>query len=205
MIFSSNFLPCLAYMTSILKENQINIWKNEPFRKQTYKTRAYILGPHKVETLNVPVKKPRNNCPLDEVIIDYSENWQVKNWRTIETAYKNSPYFEYYDYLIKPLFDSKIERLLDLNSLSMSICLKILKLDKTICPLEFSYFENKNQFISFNAKNREEDVINYQGVSYYQNFGSKFEKNLSIIDLIFCKGPESLSILNSSLVVSEML
>jgi hypothetical protein len=192
MIFQSNFLPCLAFMGSILNQNEIKINTTDQYRKQSYRNRAYILGPHQVETLVVPIQKNKNNSLIKDIKIDYRENWQRTHWRTITTCYKNSPFFEYYDYLFFSIFERKFEYLIDLNYESLSLCLKILKIDMTICQADFPYFENKNEFISFNAKNRLENVDFYHSIPYSQNFGSKFEPNLSIIDLIFNKGTESL-------------
>jgi hypothetical protein len=192
MIFQSNFLPCLAFIGSILSQNEIKINTTDQYRKQSYRNRAYILGPHQVETLVVPIQKNKNNSLIKDIKIDYRENWQRTHWRTITTCYKNSPFFEYYDYLFFSIFERKFEYLIDLNYESLSLCLKILKIDMTICQADFPYFENKNEFISFNAKNRLENVDFYHSIPYSQNFGNKFEPNLSIIDLIFNKGTESL-------------
>lgn len=198
MIFSSNFLPCLAYMTAILEESEIKINVGEQYRKQSYRTRANILGPHQVETLTVPIQKAPNNEIIKEIKIENRTNWQKPIFKTIENSYKKSPYFEYYEYLIQPLFKKQYNYLIDLNHKSLTICLEILKINKTICQAEFSYFENKNEFISFNAKSRLDFPDFYMSKEYFQNFGNKFEPNLSVIDLLFSKGPESLQILKSS-------
>jgi hypothetical protein len=193
MIYSSNFFPCIDYFRALLTEDTIQINIGEQYKKQSYRTRAYILGPHKIETINVPVRKYKNNEIIKNIEIDYSENWNIKAWRTLETSYRNSPYFEYFEDLLREVFFRKHERLVDLNHESMTICLKILGLGKTIWQQEFSYYDNKNQFISFNAKNRLE---NMPFIAYTQIFGNKFEPNLSILDLIFSKGRKSVEFLN---------
>ncbi|MCP9765051.1 WbqC family protein [Lacihabitans soyangensis] len=198
MIFSSNFLPCLAYMTAILEESEIKINIGEQYRKQSYRTRANILGPHQVETLTVPIQKAPNNEIIKEIKIDNRTDWRKTIFKTIENSYKKSPYYDYYEYLFRPLFDRPYDYLVDFNHKSLTICLEILKINKTICQAEFSYFENKNDFISFNAKNRLDLPDFYKPVEYFQNFGNKFEPNLSVIDLLFSKGPESVQILKSS-------
>lgn len=198
MIFSSNFLPCLAYMTAILEESEIKINIAEQYRKQSYRTRAYIMGPHQIETLTVPIQKAPNNEIIKEIKIDNHENWQRAMAKTLANSYKKSPYYEFYEYLFQTLFTKQFKYLVDLNLKSLSICLEILKINKTICQAEFSYFENKNDFISFNAKNRLDFPDFYKPVEYFQNFGNKFEPNLSVIDLLFSKGPESVQILKSS-------
>jgi hypothetical protein len=199
MIFSSNFLPCLQYLVAILKENQININITEQYRKQSYRTRAYIIGSNKVEILNIPVQKASNNTLIKDIKIENKDNWQKQNWKSIQTSYKKSPFFEYYDYLFLPLFEKKYNFLIEYNTEVLSKCLKVLRVNKTICLNEYSYFEIANETISFNAKNRTEIHDFFTPIAYSQVFGNKFEQNLSILDLIFSKGPESLEILKESL------
>lgn len=192
MIFSSNFFPCLDYFRAILQENTININIGEQYKKQNYFNRAYILGPHKVESIIVPVKKHRNHEVLKNIRIDYSENWHIKAWKTITNCYRKSPYFEFLEDYISPIFLEKHESLVELNQMNLTICLKILGADTTICLSEFPYYEYKEQFISFNAKNRGE---NKSDIVYQQVFGNEFEDNLSVLDLLFCKGRSGLLLL----------
>lgn len=198
MIFQSNFLPCFDFMASILEENEIKINISDQYRKQSYRNRAYILGPNTIDALIIPIIKSANNTEIKNIKIEYKEEWQKIHWKKITNSYNKSPYFEYYDYLVKPIFEKKVVYLIDFNFQCLTLCLKMLNINKTICQGEYSYFENYNQFISFNAKNRLENKIFIVPISYNQNFGNNFEENLSILDLIFNKGPESLSILKSS-------
>jgi WbqC-like protein family len=202
MLFSSNFLPCQAYFASILSQNEINIYISEEYRKQTYATRGYILGPHKVETIHVPTIKNKNNAEIKEIRISYTENWERNISKTFQNCYGNSPYFEHIFYLFENIFNKKHTFLVDLNSELLSICLKILKINKTICHKELSYFEIKDKIISFNSKNRLEIQKNYMPKTYFQNFGNKFEQNLSIVDLLFNLGPDGKLILEESLIHS---
>lgn len=195
MIFSSNFFPCIDYMRNIFLQNEILLNVAEQYQKQSYHTRAYVLGPHQVETLNVPVRKYKNNAPISSIVIDYSESWNVKAWKTLTNSYRNSPYFEFFENYLEELFTTKYERLIDLNHDSLTICLKLLGVNKTICQQEFPYYDFKNQFISFNAKKRLENSDKLPYTEYRQNFGNKFEFNLSILDLLLMKGRGCLEIL----------
>ncbi len=205
MIFQSNFLPCFDYMAAIIEENEIKINISDQYRKQSYRNRAYILSPNTIDTLIIPIIKSPNNTEIKEIKIEYKEDWQKLHWKKISNSYRNSPYFEYYDYLIKPVFEKKVVYLIDFNLKCLTLCLKMLNINMTICQGEYSYFENNNEFISFNAKNRLENQIYYVPISYYQNFGNKFEHNLSILDLILNKGPESLGILKSSRKINVLI
>ncbi len=191
MIFSPDFFPCIDYIRHLPDAETVEVNASAQYRKQSYHTRAYVLGPHRVEMLQVPVKKFANHALISHIEIDYSTAWNRKAWKTLENSYRNSPYFEYYEDHLFPLFSGKYERLVDLNTASLTICLKLMRVNKTICLRDFSYYEYKNQFISFNAKNREENAANLPFRTYTQNFGSKFESNLSILDLLFMKGTGS--------------
>ncbi len=196
MIFSSNFFPCVDFFRFALREEVIFINTIEQYKKQSYRTRAYILGPHQVETIHVPVKKYSNNELIKNIKIDYSENWNTKAWKTIQNSYKNSPYFEYYEDYVSKVFAKKYENLLELNYDTMTICLKLLKINKTICQEYFSYYDNKERFVSFNAKNRLENSDKLPFEAYLQNFGKKFEPNLSILDMLFMNGTSSVDLLS---------
>ena len=195
MIFSADFFPCIDYMRHFLAEEEPQINTGEQYKKQSYHTRSYILGPHQVEILSVPVKKYANHALVNEIEIDFASAWNRKAWKTVENAYRNSPYFEHFEPYIYPIFRDKTVQLLDLNTQTLTICLKLMRVKKTICHRDFSYYEYKNQFISFNAKSRGENADNLPFRPYAQNFGNKFESNLSILDLLFMKGLESSSYL----------
>ena len=200
MVFSSNFLPCQAYFAAILSQNALDIYATEEFQKQTYASRAYVLGPHKVETIRVPTLKNKNNAEIKEIRISYAENWERHIFKTLQNCYGKSPYYEHLFYLFERSISSKHTFLIDLNSELLSICLKILKINKTICHKEISYFEIKDKIISFNSKNRLNLGENYMPKVYFQNFGNMFEKNLSIIDLLFNQGVDARAILDESVI-----
>lgn len=201
MIFSADFFPCIDYMRHFLREEELWINSAEQYLKQSYHTRAYILGPHQVELLSVPVKKYANHALINEIEIDLASQWNRKAWKTIENAYRNSPYFEHFEPYIYPLFSDNYTQLLDLNVQTLTICLKLLRVKKTICHRDFSYYEYKNQFIRFNAKSRGENADNLPFRPYAQNFGNKFESNLSILDLLFMKGLDSTAYLTGNTFV----
>jgi hypothetical protein len=147
MIFSADFFPSIDYMRHFVAQEEPWINSGEQYKKQSYHTRAYILGPHQVELLTVPVKKYANHALINEMEIDLASDWNRKAWKTIENAYRNSPYFEHFEPYIYPVFADKMTHLLELNLRSLTICLKLMRIKKTICHRDFSYYEYKNQFI----------------------------------------------------------
>jgi hypothetical protein len=168
-----------------MEVDEININADDIYVKQTNRNRATILGPNKIQHLIIPVHASSTKTPNKDVQIDNKMPWQRTQLRTIEAAYKNSTFYQYYDYLFIDLFKKKYTFLLDLQMDSLTICLQSLQLTKTIC--QSRSFEDKTP-IDFNAKGLSE---NLQFKPYLQNFGNEFVPNLSIIDLLFCMGPET--------------
>ena len=201
MIFPADFFPCIDYIRSLPDTVYIN--SAEQYRKQSYHTRAYILGPHRVEMLQVPVKKFSNHALISDIAVDYSSQWNRKAWKTLVNCYRNSPFFDYFEDVLYRLFTEKYESLLELNTASLTICLKLMQTNKTICLRDFSYYDYRNQFVSFNAKNRSENAANLPFRAYTQNFSSKFESNLSILDLLLMKGTGSWDIVAPQGIIME--
>lgn len=190
-----HFLPNMEYFTQLLDYQRIYLEASTNFEKQRFYNRSYILGPHKIETLTVPVNGRTKHFSMDKVEISYASNWQRRNWLTIENCYRKSPFFEYYEaYFNKVMVEQKFERLADLNKAVLTVCLKMLGLTTTICH---DFAPDSTQLL-INYKKMGEYGLNYTPHPYIQNFGSDFVPNLSIIDVLFCKGPEAVSILKKS-------
>jgi hypothetical protein len=185
-------------MAAIVQENEIKINVGEQYRKQSYRTRAQILGPHQIEILNINVKKAPNNTPIKEIRLDYHENWQKISWKTLENCYKNSPFFEETEWYFQKLFSKKYDFLIDINLEALEILLKIFKIKKEIQLDSYSFFEYRDEFLSFNPKKPKELPSEFVSQQYPQVFGDIFVPNLSVIDLVFSQGPQSVVLLKKS-------
>lgn len=98
------------------KYDTINIEICENFPKQTFRNRTYILSSNGLLGINVPIVKEKTiKQKFSDTRISYTENWNVKAWRTITSAYGKSIYFEYFEDEIKQFFTSEHEKLIDLN------------------------------------------------------------------------------------------
>jgi hypothetical protein len=134
---------------------------------------------------------------MRDVKIDYNENWDKIHWRTIEAAYRKAPFFEFYSDYFSRIYEKKPIFLWDFNFELLSICLKFLKLNLTISLTEKYEKEVENSI--FDARSVINPKISYKNNNFYspkpyqQNFGNEFEPNLSIIDLLFCKGNYAIS------------
>ena len=195
-------LPCLEYFACVLYFDEIILESNEYFAKQSYRNRCYLRGANKVELLTIPVIDGNKKQVIKDVKIDYSQRWETTHWRTIKAAYGKSPFFEFFADYFQAIYQKKPAFLWDLNYEFLTLCLKLMKQNKTIRQTNFYQKEaNKGVFdarLLINAKKGFEVNPFYQSMAYQQNFGNEFEPNLSIMDLLFCRGNQSLEILKKS-------
>lgn len=188
-------MPNIEFFSKVTTAEILVLDLNVKYTKQSFANRCYLNGPHKIERLVVPVLKGAKHQKIQDVEISYAENWQRRNWRTIENCYRKSPFFEYYEpYLQKVLLQERFDKLHSLNTETLSVCLKLLQSRTTICH-ENSTFDS---VLELNYKEERQFTDDFTPQPYIQNFGSEFVPNLSVIDLLFCKGSESVGILNKS-------
>lgn len=180
-------------MARFLAENDALIEVYETYHKQTYRNRCRVMTANGVESLSVPVVKVNGNHTMTkDILVSYQEPWQQVHRRCLESAYKAAPYFDhYYDYF-RPVFEGQFERLIDLNDTALKAILKTLKTNKEIIHTEDYVRETEKDFReTFSPKK----LINSDLFpSYYQVFNTKFPfaPDLSVLDLLFNEGPESL-------------
>jgi len=128
----------------------------------------------------------------------------MEHIRTLESAYGRSPFFEYYfDYFVQVL-QGKEKYLLDLNRKILTLCLKLLNIDTKISDSKMAHLNLESLDDRFYGQiSRKSSFLTrniYKQVRYQQIFGSNFVPNLSIIDLLFCEGPNSGMIIRQSTI-----
>lgn len=199
-IFPLFYAGPAAYFACLLQTNQPVLFEvNEHFTKQTYRNRINIYSSHGVQKLSIPVEKNSSKTALKDLKISFAENWNTLHWRAIVSSYQSSPYFEYYDYLLEPLFAQPATYLVDYNLQLLAIISKCLgteinfELTKTY---ETHYSTDFRE--AFNAKKITPFDQNWQKYQQVFSYGKQpFIPNLSILDVLFNLGPESIDYLKS--------
>jgi hypothetical protein len=196
-----HYFPSLAWFSQCIRFGELKIEACEHYQKQSFRNRARILTANKVADLSVPVLGGGKQG-IREVRIDHKQNWADQHWRTIQSAYGKSPFFEYYAADVWELIMSNEVFLFDLNYKIVTKCRGWLKL-KTNFTLSESWEKRVESHIldlrdSISAKKPLSPILNFKGLPYYQVFGKDFAPNMSVLDLLFCEGPQANSILRAS-------
>ncbi len=204
VITELHYLPSVAYFTLLANADKVLIDLGENYQKQSYRNRAQIVAANKVDTLTVPVIKGNSRQSIAAVKIDYQQKWLAQHWRAIQSAYGKAPFFEYYAPELKAIYDAEPTYLADLNFLILTICRKFMGIIPKLDIVEGKQSQSETGAEDYRGmihpKTSWESYSFFKPLPYYQIFGKAFEPNMSIIDLLFCEGPNAKAILHQSAV-----
>jgi hypothetical protein len=196
---STAYLPNVQYFSKLLHAKVI-IEQHEHYLKQTYRNRCEIFAPNGIMPLTVPVKHCGAKIKIRDVQIDYTDNWQRLHWRTINTAYRSSPFFVYYADDFLPFYSNKEKFLFDFNCKLLDKLLELIGLKiEIVFSDNYLHDYDMDYRSSITPKNKPEDPI-FSPHPYYQVFSHKlgFQSNLSILDLLYNEGNNSYTIIKNS-------
>jgi len=198
------YFPSIAHFVAIANADELVFETDDNFLKQTYRNRAYVYGANGKLTLNIPViHSQKNRQKYRDVKIFNEEKWQSLHWKSLLSAYRTSPFFEYYEDELQPLFEMKTDFILDFNLKCFETITECLQLDVNTSKTE-TYQEapaDTNDF-RFLVHAKKEQPQNFE--TFTQVFSNKhgFIPNLSILDLLFNEGPNALNYLESQTIIT---
>ena len=196
-IFSSHYLAPIEYYTNLLNNKTAIIDVYENFVKQSYRNRCQILSPNGIQNLTVPLVKARQKKLTKNVKISYDDNWRKMHWKSLEAAYRSSPYFEYYEDDFSPFYhDKEYKYLIDFNWDLEQKIIELLNVDIEINKSSEYISSNENDCRnSFSPKTQ--STLDYK--EYIQVFGDRngFAPNMSIVDILFNEGPNAINYINN--------
>ena len=196
MLFQPTYFSPIAQYVAIADCENIVLEVHDNYLKQSYRNRCYIYTASGKLILNISILHTRGTKQLSkDVKIDNYYNWQKQHFKTLESAYRSSPYFEFYEDDLRALYDKKHTYLLDLNLDCHAFVMDALQEDISHTPSLL--YETKPVVTDFRSLAIVKNTRDFQNTPYVQVFDDKFGfiPNLSVLDLIFMEGPNSFNYL----------
>ena len=162
------------YRLFLANPSSVQIEVMESFPKQTYRNRCTITTPDGPLTLSIPVKRADSKQLTRDVEISYQQRWQHQHWIALTSAYKRTPYFDYYADFFRPFYEKETKFLVDFNEKIHEVIVRLMA--------NQAKGEEAKRLL---GKNRTTD---WQGLDLEPCFGN----GQSILDLLFEYGPETI-------------
>lgn len=182
-------------MRALLQSDKSIIDVHEHYIKQTVRNRCTIITANGLMNLVIPVQRYRNHTPVASIKVDHATNWQRVHINAIRSAYGKSPYFEFYGDKILSLYEWKAETLVEWNAACLSAVCSVLKVNPLVMN-STGYVDSGQPDLRSEAF----PVELQQAPRYTQTFMERhgFYAGLSILDLLFCTGPDARRILQEA-------
>ncbi|EAR01017.1 hypothetical protein FB2170_09606 [Maribacter sp. HTCC2170] len=195
------YFPNIMIFATIVQNDAI--WEaQDNYQKQTYRNRCYVSTDQGKQILSIPIKHvggTQGRQKYKDVQIENDYKWQRQHWRTLQTAYRTSPFFEYYEDEIAPIFENEFKFLFDLNLKTIEVISDCLQIEMAQDQTETYKVDLQSTILDARSLVSCKKEHPFKQEAYVQVFGDRhgFIQNVSVLDLLFNEGTNTLSYLNN--------
>jgi hypothetical protein len=194
-LFIPTYFSPISQYAVIEKSDAITFEFEDNFQKQSYRNRCYIYNGNGKQLLSIPVKtvKKDGKKKTKDVLVENDFPWQDQHFKSLQTAYRVSPYFEFFEDDLQPIFNKKYKYLHDVNIDTFLFVADALQLQTDFSKTEEYFLKPKQNDFRNLAEVKLQPKKDFK--PYVQMFDDKhgFIPNLSILDLLFMEGPNAIS------------
>lgn len=204
ILIHPTYFPSISHFAAIVQAEKVTFEMEDNFQKQTNRNRTYIYSPNGIQLLNIPIKHSKTaHQKTKDIQIENEFDWQKQHFKSLEAAYRSSPFFEYFEDDLLPFFEKKHQYLMDLNLEVFDLITRCLRMKiEYTKTTEYFHEINSDKITDFRfLANGKKDSSQFE--SYTQVFDDKFGfiNNLSVLDLVFNEGKFALDYLRSQALV----
>jgi hypothetical protein len=199
-LFIPTYFSPISQYAAFVHAKEIVFEMDDNFQKQSYRNRCYIFNTNGRQILNIPVKHPSTSerKKTKDTLLEKGTCWQDQHFKSLKTAYRNSPFFEFYVDDLAPIFEKKYTYLQDVNIDTFLFVSQALQIDSDFKKTTSYILESEDSDLRNLASAKVHPKIVLE--PYIQMFDDKhgFIPNLSILDLLFMEGPNAISFLKKN-------
>ena len=194
ILLHPSYFPSIEQMTAVVQAEKVVFEIQDNYQKQTYRNRAYIAHSNGKLLLNIPIKhnKTGKRQKTKEVIVENDFPWQEQHWKSLQSAYRTSPFFEYYEDDLEFLFTEPAAGLMEHNLKIFDLLCELIGIE---IEIEKTTSFEKNPAITdlrFLVDAKRKTTFSPETYTQVHEANHSFLPNLSVLDLLFNEGPNAL-------------
>jgi hypothetical protein len=203
-LLTLHYFPNIQFFSKLSCYPRVLIEQQENYLKRSYRNRCHLASPKGILRMSVPLEKGKNQqMPIRQVRISFAQAWNLNHWRSIQSLYGKAPFFSEYGPVFEGILSNPPDRLFDLNLQILNTLLECLNLSPQIDLTDEYYTELPEEIVDYREIIRPQPASATPKDPYFHPYPyaqifqeiTGFLPNLSILDLLFCMGPEAKLIL----------